>query len=126
MSGTHVPDPLSPSGGGIDRMIRPRIHRPHWIKATVTVLVTIIGAGLFAPTWAQAAGAEPKTENVREVCAAPLKPGEMTCFALARTNVGSHLGVQPQVTPNGYGPTDLQSAYGLPSAVAGSGQTIAI
>ena len=29
-------------------------------------------------------------------------------------------------TPSGYGPSDLQSAYKLPSATAGSGQTVAI
>src|SRR3954471_15734423 len=29
-------------------------------------------------------------------------------------------------TPGGYGPSDLQSAYKLPSATAGGGQTVAI
>lgn len=107
-------------------MIRPWNRRPQWIKAIVTIAVTVVGAGLFVPTAAQAAAVEPKTQNVRELCLAPTKPGEMTCFALARTNVASHLGVTPLVEPNGYGPTDLRSAYGLPSASAGAGQTIAI
>jgi subtilase family serine protease len=34
------------------------------------------------------------------------------------------LGITPAATPSGYGPTDLQSAYNLPSG--GSGQTVAI
>jgi subtilase family serine protease len=34
--------------------------------------------------------------------------------------------VQPALTPSGYGPADLQSAYKLPSSTAGSGQTVAI
>jgi subtilase family serine protease len=34
--------------------------------------------------------------------------------------------VHPAATPAGYGPSDLQSAYKLPSATAGSGQTVAI
>jgi len=34
--------------------------------------------------------------------------------------------VHPAATPSGYGPADLQSAYKLPSATAGSGQTVAI
>jgi subtilase family serine protease len=34
--------------------------------------------------------------------------------------------VQPALTPSGYGPSDLQSAYKLPSSTAGSGQTVAI
>src|SRR6185437_15205086 len=32
----------------------------------------------------------------------------------------------PNSSPSGYGPSDLQSAYGLPSSTAGSGQTVAI
>jgi len=107
-------------------MIRPLIRRPQWTKAAVTVVVAVAGAGLFVPTAAQAAANEPKNQNVREVCTAPTKPGEMTCFALARTNVPSMLGVQPQVDPAGYGPTALRSAYNLPSASVGAGQTIAI
>ncbi|HEU5270840.1 MAG TPA: S53 family peptidase [Jatrophihabitans sp.] len=34
--------------------------------------------------------------------------------------------VSPDVTPSGYGPASLQSAYALPSSTAGSGQTVAI
>src|SRR5207244_4408707 len=34
--------------------------------------------------------------------------------------------VAPQATPRGFGPVDLQSAYKLPSATAGSGATVAI
>ncbi|WNI19855.1 putative Ig domain-containing protein [Streptomyces sp. ITFR-21] len=58
------------------------------------------------------------------VCATPAK-GYMSCLALVRTDVLHHLGVTPNATPSGYGPTDLQSAYALPSS-AGSGATVAI
>jgi subtilase family serine protease len=34
--------------------------------------------------------------------------------------------IQPALTPSGYGPSDLQSAYKLPSSTNGSGQTVAI
>jgi subtilase family serine protease len=34
--------------------------------------------------------------------------------------------LSPNTPPSGYGPSDLQSAYNLPSATAGSGQTVAI
>jgi hypothetical protein len=47
-------------------------------------------------------------------------------MSLLRTNVAPHRGVHPDVTPSGYGPSDLQSAYDLPSASAGSGATVAI
>ncbi len=50
--------------------------------------------------------------------------GEARCHSLVRVdNSGQPLATG---TPSGYGPADLQSAYKLPSATAGSGQTIAI
>lgn len=48
----------------------------------------------------------------------------MSCLALARTDVKHRLGVVPDAAPSGYGPSDLQSAYALPSG--GSGATVAI
>jgi subtilase family serine protease len=47
-------------------------------------------------------------------------------MAVIRTNVAGHIGLMPFATPSGYGPTDLRSAYALPSTTAGSGQTVAI
>ena len=44
------------------------------------------------------------------------------CNALLRTDKVS----PAATTPTGYGPADLQSAYNLPSATAGAGQTVAI
>ena len=64
--------------------------------------------------------------DVRRVCAAP-KRGFAACMALVRTNVPAHKGLfTHDTTPSGYGPADLQSAYSLPSATAGAGQTVAI
>ena len=64
--------------------------------------------------------------DVRRVCAAP-KRGFAACMALVRTNVPAHKGLfTHDTTPSGYGPSDLQSAYNLPSATAGAGQTVAI
>ncbi|MFE7314418.1 S8 family serine peptidase [Streptomyces sp. NPDC057555] len=48
----------------------------------------------------------------------------MACNAVARTDVKQHLSLGPHAAPSGYGPSDLQSAYNLPSG--GSGQTVAI
>src|SRR5256885_1236074 len=75
---------------------------------------------------AAASGPGDKPGSVRDVCAAPAKADQARCFAIARTDVAGRLGVVPQVTPNGYGPAALQSAYALPSAGAGNGQTVAI
>ncbi|HEX5406505.1 MAG TPA: putative Ig domain-containing protein [Pseudonocardiaceae bacterium] len=49
-----------------------------------------------------------------------------TCFALRRTDTGvQHALATPFVTPSGFGPADLDSAYKL-SATGGSGQTVGI
>jgi subtilase family serine protease len=65
---------------------------------------------------------------------AAAKPSEHVCGAVPAGSARCHARVvtdakgAPAVTPapNGYGPADLQAAYSLPSATAGSGQTIAI
>ncbi|HEX6467890.1 MAG TPA: S53 family peptidase [Streptosporangiaceae bacterium] len=56
----------------------------------------------------------------------PAAPGAAACHAVVRTDITPLKGGQPNATPSGYGPADLQSAYKLPSSSAGSGQTIAI
>lgn len=57
------------------------------------------------------------------VCADP-GPGEARCHAHVRVDSKG----QPDVTagPTGYNPADLQAAYNLPSASAGTGQTVAV
>ncbi len=55
--------------------------------------------------------------------------GHMACLALVRTNVKPRRrAAHPNAIPAGvgYGPSQLQSAYLLPSSTAGSGQTVAI
>lgn len=62
--------------------------------------------------------------NTRAACADVPAPGYARCFALIRTDVRPTHGAHPNVS--GYGPTDLQSAYALPSSQNGTGQTVAI
>jgi subtilase family serine protease len=57
--------------------------------------------------------------RVREVCPNTGDPRLAYCESLVRTDVGS-------TTPSGYGPSDLQSAYNLPSTTQGADQTVAI
>jgi N-acetylneuraminic acid mutarotase len=115
-------------------MFRPRIHRPRRaVGVAAAVMVAMIGlpapapaaAGVTTPKNAPS-GAEPKTNAAQRVCEAPRKQGEMTCFTMTRTDVVGRLGLAPLVTPDGLGPTELRSAYALPSATAGAGQTVAI
>ena len=56
------------------------------------------------------------------VCATAT-PGSASCMAIRHDRVDSHGKPVPNVTPAGYGPADIQSAYGLGG---GSGQTVAV
>ncbi|MEU9191819.1 putative Ig domain-containing protein [Streptomyces hundungensis] len=91
----------------------------------------LVTGGLIAvaPSAAAATATAPapaaQSANTQRLCAQPAKAHEMACLALARTDVQHHLGISPNAAPSGYGPTDLQSAYALPSN-AGAGATVAI
>lgn len=70
--------------------------------------------------------------NYKPVCG-EAKAGEMRCFALVRTDVDGgvnsprHDAAQnPNAGASGYGPSQLQAAYSLPSSTGGSGQTVAL
>lgn len=62
--------------------------------------------------------------NVARACAPTQDPNLRSCYALVRTDVG----IQPDTTPQGYGPPELQEGYGLVKAAKkdGKGQTIAV
>ena len=85
---------------------------------------------LFVPlvilTTAGSATANPGTthRNVH-VCAAPAA-GVAACDSIIHETIQPDGRIVPAATPSGYGPSDLQSAYRLPSSTAGAGQTVAI
>ena len=79
-------------------------------------LLSLFTLGTMTRTYAQN---QPATRFV-QVCGAA-SPGHARCLAIRADAAG----LTPSV-PGGYGPSDLQSAYKLPSATAGSGQTVAI
>ncbi|MGC1380317.1 MAG: S53 family peptidase [Candidatus Baltobacteraceae bacterium] len=83
--------------------------------------VAACGGGANRIPAATGAGAIPfaPSANVRRVCPDTGDPDRAFCLSLVRTDVRPDL-------PSGYGPSDLQSAYNLPSTTAGSGQTVAI
>ena len=80
--------------------------------------IAALSAALFLIP-AASAGARPN----RNVCGA-VPAASARCHARVVTDAKGDPAVTP--APNGYGPGDLQAAYGLPSSTAGSGQTIAI
>ncbi|MGA8112156.1 MAG: hypothetical protein WCA46_00685 [Actinocatenispora sp.] len=91
-------------------------------RALVTVAAmfgaaALAALGLSNPAAAQSPGSTAASPSVERLCSQPSKPHEMACMALRRT------GIHPNV-PSGYGPSDLKSAYKLPTG--GSGATVAI
>jgi len=64
-----------------------------------------------------------RSAHTMKSCPSPLKGDDVRCLALLRTDLH---GLGPDSTPSGYGPTQLQSAYALPSSTNGAGQTVAI
>jgi subtilase family serine protease len=81
------------------------------------VAAAVGAAALFVlPASAQAA--------THRVCAAP-QPLHASCLAEVVTVQAGALKPLARATPSGYGPADLQSAYGLPAS-GGAGRTVAI
>ncbi len=70
-----------------------------------------------------AAGAANGHANYRAVCPAALL-GSARCHAQVVTDARAN--PHSTISPTGYGPGQFQTAYSLPSAIAGAGQTIAV
>ncbi|QLJ05846.1 S53 family peptidase [Streptomyces sp. NEAU-sy36] len=98
-------------------------------------------AGFGTAVQAGAATAAPAGATwAKTPCATPKHQGELACDSLRVTGgltafqqeQAARTGITPKAanasTPSGYGPSDLQAAYGLTSAASskGSGETIAI
>ncbi|MGQ4381833.1 S53 family peptidase [Streptomyces sp. SAS_270] len=118
--------------------------------ATAALLVAGLGTAVdasAAPAVTPSAAAKAASSKVTwtpEGCATPKKKGDLTCNALrvtggvtafqkeqAKKKGVTAKAVSPKAasaTPTGYGPSDLQDAYGLTDAASsnGSGETIAI
>ncbi|HEY8320056.1 MAG TPA: S53 family peptidase [Amnibacterium sp.] len=87
-----------------------------------TVLALLMTAG---PVAAQAAQNWPaRSAGHVHVCGTPAH-GAAACNAIRADPVSNNGTVQPNVTPSGYGPADLRSAYKL-TATGTSSQTVAI
>ncbi len=96
-----------------------------------TAAFTLLG-GLFgavaAATTAGASQAVAGAANYQRACAETNVVNHAACMVLVRTDVpqrsAAAVGFGP--TGDGYGPSQLQSAYKLPSSTAGSGETVAV
>jgi N-acetylneuraminic acid mutarotase len=85
------------------------------------MLVAVAGTAAAAPT-SRSAAAEPaaptgsQSATFTHACSKPAT-GRFTCFALKRTDIKRSKALSPDTTPAGYGPSDIQSAYQLPTAI---------
>lgn len=68
----------------------------------------------------------PLPKGQRRMCAAATTPGVASCLGVVNTAKRQVRHLARGQSPAGYGPSDLQSAYNLPSSSAGSGQTVAV
>jgi subtilase family serine protease len=103
-----------------------RSHRVILLAATLLAVVTSLSVGT-----AQAAAAPSRAggSNTTAACSHSPQSGFASCLAEVRNDVRPMTAQQaaaPLATVSGLGPAQLVSAYNLPSATAGSGQTIAI
>ena len=98
------------------------MHSPA-LRSRVVGLLALLVFLIAAPSaGARRPGAS--GEHHKDVCG-QASAGHAKCAAEVVTEAATGDAVA-QVTPFGYGPADLQSAYSLPSATGGAGQTIAI
>ena len=106
---------------------------------TVVTAALIVAGSLATASAASAAPASAgnaartvvsSTTTALRSCAVA-KPGHVGCLALLKAKKVTYANgvtklLGSNATPSGYGPSDLRSAYSLPSTTAGSGQTVAI
>jgi N-acetylneuraminic acid mutarotase len=136
-AGFACDDPrMSRTGTGTGRTIRLLIS--FVVAALVVALASSTASAGTTPSGKQPNAAAASTAKkaaspisggahpTKRVCADVTKAGLATCMAELRTDIKGAAGVHPAVTPDGYGPSDLDSAYNLPSSTAGSGVTVGI
>ncbi|MGI8680466.1 MAG: putative Ig domain-containing protein [Jatrophihabitans sp.] len=95
---------------------------------SVLVSGTAVAIALSTTALATPASSVPASVKTVNSCTQHVSPGQYTCFAERRSDLGfkPKAQINPQATPSGYGPSSLQSAYKLPSATAGNGQRVFI
>jgi hypothetical protein len=76
------------------------------------------------------AAAKPGHADYRRACKVTTRRNQMACMVLVRTAAAraARAAAGPDAAPSGdgYGPSNLQSAYKLPSSTAGTGETVAV
>src|SRR5262249_48994001 len=121
-------DPCEKHGAHLLRISensRPRARHKRGAGLAVLSAAALAVLGIQAPALATTGApassppahraAAPDRVPYESVCGTA-KPGDATCYALRRTDVTASKGVRPAAqTPQGWGASDLRSAYSLPS-----------
>jgi hypothetical protein len=120
---------------------RPGPGRGRWTAALCAVVLAAGTGGLLmaataGPAAATVGGSSPRlaraadphlTTDTPAGCNRATRPGVARCFAIVRTPSDHVLTADTSGPPaTALTPADLQSAYNLPSATAGKGQTVAV
>ena len=100
-------------------------NRKRRLAAIITPIALAAGGMLaISPTTAQAITTATSTHSVERACPNTAAPGKLACQVLKRTGITPQLAAaSPNAIPSGdgYGPSQLQSAYNLASASAADG-----
>jgi hypothetical protein len=103
-----------------------RLRRAGLAALAAFALASASTATVPASAGAVGGGTDPLAAvPVKRACPDPVRPGQVTCLALVRTDVRPQYGIQARGKPAGLGALDLRSAYNLPAS-GGRGRTIAI
>jgi subtilase family serine protease len=99
-------------------------------KSVLATMAGVAAAGMLLASSPVTAFASNATgSSVRRACAPSADANVMSCFVLVRTDRTARPASQFRFgTPTGYGygPSQLQSAYLLPSSTAGAGESVAV
>lgn len=99
-------------------------------KVGMTSAVAIVGAGMASAAWAEPPVVRDAHGFHRAVCEHVAIPGQAYCHSHVRVDARGEVietkdqSAQPLITPGGFGPADLKSAYNISGT--GAGRTIAI
>jgi hypothetical protein len=102
------------------------------LASAVALMAAAATTAAAAPVQHQATASASSTAKFKHACVKPSRARVMQCMVLIDTAVAqkpaSAMAITPAVTPSGYGPSQLQSAYNLASAAAsaGGGETVYI
>ena len=93
------------------------------VGALVAALALVLAWMNVSGTSASLSASSSSTQPSFQAACPPATPGTVTCFSIYRTMAPA---ASPNALPAGFHPSDLRSAYKMPSSVPGAGRTVAV